>query len=337
MAGIQFAHVNWYAKTAAKKRDTAEFMHGKERSTGWSVADILAEAERKKGNCPHVPDPMAPRLLHGVPLDQVEALADAWAATQTVSVKLKNGTVVQRKMRSDAPRVAAGVMSLPKDRLQDWPAFRDNAIKQLEKKYGDRLVSAVEHLDEPHPHLHYYLVPLAGESFGAVHEGYAASREARQTVGNKIRAAFNSAMNSWQEWIHQTIAEPFHLARLGPRRARTSRKKWLEDEKERDLALRIARVTEQEQQIVEQKESIQKKINDLDRRELLITKKTQEVDQNEITQAKKQKEIDRLKVEITQTYNELLSLLGTAEAIQEFKNKMSQREPKIISTLKKPT
>lgn len=244
--GFQFAHVQWAGKTKAAKRQLSKASHGTERGKGWSAAELLAEASREPGHCSHVEHPMPPTLIFGLPLSEVEKRADAWAVSQTVSVKMKNGNLVQRKMRSDGPVIAAGVISLPRDRILDWPAFRDNAVAQLQKKHGDRLVSAVEHLDEAHPHLHYYLVPLPGESFGAVHDGYAASREARAQPDNKIRSAYNAAMSGWQDWVQEHIAGPFGLARTGPRRERLSRKAWKEDEQRRTLDLREKKMREEE-------------------------------------------------------------------------------------------
>jgi hypothetical protein len=315
MSGFQFAHINWYSKAGSYKRTWSTFSHGSEKSRGWSIADILAEAARKKGNCPHVMSPQPPGLIYGVPLDQVEALADAWASTQAIEVKLKNGTVARRRMRFDAPSIAAGVISLPAARAAEWPAFRDHAIEQLQKRHGDRLVSAVEHLDESHPHMHYYLIPLPGESFGTVHDGYAASRMARSEPENAVRTAFKDAMKKWQDWVHESISEAFGLARLGPGRERLSRADWKVSERLRAIDEREKRVNEQVQaqatQAVLSEVAIQKKLNDLDRRELLIVKKREALDITNVNQEKTQRDLDRLLAETAKTKTELVEMFGT--------------------------
>ncbi|WP_155709864.1 hypothetical protein [Pseudoduganella dura] len=151
---------------------------------------------------------------------------------QKVSVRLKSGANAVRKARADSPSLAAGVISFPRDRINEWPRFRDHAIRELQVRYADRLRCVLEHLDERHPHVHFYLVPRPGESFGKVHDGYEASREARKASGNKIRSAFNAAMSAWQDWVHEAICGPFALARLGPGRSRMSRRAWeLEQQK----------------------------------------------------------------------------------------------------------
>lgn len=170
---------------------------------------------RRPGHCGHVAQPMVPCVLFGVDPIQAAAEAGAWGN----QAKESNG----RALRRNAPVMAAGVVSFPRERLDEWPAFRDATVEALSEKYGDRLRSVVEHLDEAHPHLHFYCVPKLEEGFGTVHEGYKASREARKDLGNKIREAYKTAMKSWQDWLYNSVGERFGLARIGPARERRER------------------------------------------------------------------------------------------------------------------
>lgn len=317
--GFQFAHLQWSGKKGAKKKEsrrTLKGSHGTQRASGWSAKDILAEAARLKGHCQHVASPKPPTLIYGMPLSEVEAVCDAWAASRTVSVKLKNGTVGKRKMRADAPVLASGVISMPKERIDDWPAYRDHAVEELKQKHGNRLLSVVEHLDESHPHLHYYLVPLLGEDFGVVHDGYAASRIARAEPGNKIRSAFQGAMRTWQDWIHEKIAAPFGLARIGPARARLDNDEWKESERLRAIEQAEKRVDGQEKIQQSNQERIDKLLADIERREGLIVKKQQSLDATYIERTavvakklgdldKTKKELDRLTAENLKSKTEL--------------------------------
>jgi hypothetical protein len=224
--GFQFAHLDWFSAAGAPKtRAVATSSHGSQRGRGWNNAEILAEAMREPGNCDHVAKPMPPMIYHGS-IDEVTEAITAFVDSQKVQVRLKSGEVAVRKPRSDSPSLAAGVISFPQTRIDEWPAFRDHAIRQLEDRYGERLRCVLEHLDERHPHIHFYLVPRPGESFSAVHDGYEASRDARKKPGNKIRAAFRGAMTIWQDWVQSAICGPFALARLGPGRRRLSRRRW---------------------------------------------------------------------------------------------------------------
>jgi len=321
--GFQFAHLQWSGKSRSSKRQSIKGNHGSQRGKGWSAADILAEADRKKGHCYHVDNPQPPNVICGERLSQVEEIADYWAKHQGTKVKLKNGQTDIRKMRSDAPILASGVISLPRDRIEEWPAFRDHAIKQLKQKYGERLVSAVEHLDESHPHLHFYLVPKIDEGFGAVHAGYAASRAARKTKGNLIRSSYNRAMREWQDWVQETIGAPFGLARIGPRRARQSNEKLKADKAEQLLASREAAV-------LEHRAKLEEILADIERREALIEKKRMNLDNARVEQTKqlaaqfdalkkKEEQVARTGTENEKTGSEMRAAFATFEpALQEY-------------------
>ncbi len=210
MAGYQFAHIDGYARQGGKTK-TGRVL---------SAQQIADEAERRPGAHPHVKDPKPPIQRFGVTPSEAVQQATAWAE-QAVDPR-------GRKLRIDGLCLGAGVVSVP-DNLPDelWPGYRDAMIGYLKTKHGDRLKSVVEHSDERHRHIHFYLVPLPGESFGAVHPGVAAARAsaARGERKGLQRLAFNQAMRAWQDEIH-TVSADFGLARLGPGRRRLPREVW---------------------------------------------------------------------------------------------------------------
>ncbi|WP_241658321.1 plasmid recombination protein [Aeromonas sobria] len=185
-----------------------------------SAQDIADEAERKPGAHDHVSEPRMPVQHFGVTPSEAVKLAHEWAA----KAKDPKG----RKVRIDGLCLAAGVVSVPENFPHDkWPEYRDEIIKHLQKRYGERLKSVVEHLDEKCPHIHFYLVPLSDESFGSVHPGVAAARAsaARGERKGMQNSAYKKAMIAWQEDIY-TVSQSFGLARIGPRRRRLSRDEW---------------------------------------------------------------------------------------------------------------
>lgn len=234
--GYQFAHVEWASKAGAKKKTTA--INGKmsTRDKSWSARDIADEAERVEGACGHVDIPQAPGLLYGVMPHAAVDKAEKWAAGKSTSYEktLKDGSkkTITRGYRDDAPIMSCGVVSFPRERLEDWDKFKTASVDWLKQKYDDRLISVIEHNDEAHPHLHFYCVPLAGEDFGAVHDGYKTSRTARGN-DNKIRSAFKTAMKNWQDDFHAVVGSKFDLDRIGPARKRKSRDDALNDAKKR--------------------------------------------------------------------------------------------------------
>ena len=222
MSTYQFGHVSWAARAGAKKRTSRRENSMTTRDIGWSAQDIASEAMRIEGHCEHVESPEPPRVLYGVNALKAAEMAAKWGDQATTTSGGK-----KRALQRNAPVMACGVISWPRERMDEWPAYRDATVEALKEKYGDRLKSVVEHLDERHPHVHFYAVPRPGEDFGVVHEGYAASREARKTPENKIRTAFRDAMKGWQDWLHAAVGQPFGLERIGPARERRERDEQL--------------------------------------------------------------------------------------------------------------
>lgn len=202
----QFIRVESYGRSSPKKAK-AGFCQ--------NIQDVINEASREIDSIPHVSNPLPPVLLHGRPLDQVVGACETWAASMT--------DAKGRALRKDALCLLAGVVSAPAG-FQDWPAFRDESIAFLKKKYGDALECVVEHIDEDHPHFHFYVVPRPGQRFETVHDGRAASDAVK---GEKMRAskevAYNAAMVGFQDRFHADVASRFDFARIGPGAPRVSR------------------------------------------------------------------------------------------------------------------
>ena len=246
----QFGHIQWAARTRTQKRTSSDVGGLKTRSVGWSAQDLADEAERIPHACEHVESPRPPTLVYGVMPSQAVAEATAWG-DQATEGRDKRRT----KLRSTSPVIAAGVISLPSSMIDVWPAYRDEAVEALKERYGDRLRSVVEHLDEAHPHMHFYLVPKPGEQFGAVHEGYQARNEERKKgPGAKVRTAYQDAMKGWQDWLFERVSAQFGLLRLGPKRERLSRQEYMRQQDlakakaEREAAERIRREAEKDHQ-----------------------------------------------------------------------------------------
>lgn len=204
----QFANLRYAAPRAPKKKT------GSERA--WSVADLLNEADRVPSASAHVQTPLLPAWKIGS-AEGVKSRATQWH----LQARQSDG----KRARADSPCLACAVISLPAARKDDWPAYRDDAIRFFRDRLEERVVGAVEHLDEPHPHLHIYLVPRDGEGFGIVHPGYGASRRRRKT-DNKVGTAYRQAMSAWQDAVHEGLGKKYGLERFGPRRRRMQREEW---------------------------------------------------------------------------------------------------------------
>jgi len=248
----QFGHMNWAARVQLKKQTYRGKGSSKTRETGWSAQDLADEAERKPGACDHVESPQPPILIYGVMPSQAVAEATAWGEQAT-----EGGEKRQTKLRSTSPVMAGGVISMPRSAEDVWPAYRDAAVEALKDRYGERLLSVVEHVDEEHPHVHFYLVPKPGEGFGAVHDGYQARQEERaKGPGAKVKTAYKAAMTAWQDWLYERVSSRFGLARIGPGRERLSREEYMRQKAiaqaaaEQAAAERIRREAEKDHQVI---------------------------------------------------------------------------------------
>lgn len=222
MAGYQFIHVETYAREASKQK-----------AGSLSVRDVIAEAGREPGNCPHVEEPQAPEILHGS-LEDAERSANEWAEQATDDKG--------RKLRKDGHCLLAGVISLPKEMESEWPEFSKLSLKYLKQKYGDRLKAVVGHHDESHPHMHFYCVARPGESFSSIHEGQKAAKKVKKEGKKKgeQNTAYIQAMRGFQDDFYLKVGVRAGLVRFGPKRTRKTRAQWQADKKQAEAdAMRL--------------------------------------------------------------------------------------------------
>lgn len=207
----QFIHVEAYSREVSKQKSKGK--------GGLSVRQVIAEAGREPGNCPHVQEPQAPEILFGS-LEQAEAEATSWAEQATD----QQG----RKLRKDGHCLLAGVVSLPRLEKENWLEFSKRSTEYLNAKYGDRLKCVVAHQDEEHPHIHFYAVPKNGERFEVIHEGQKAAKQAKaeSKLKGEQNAAYIAAMRGLQDDFQRKVGQPLGLTRLGPGRRRLTRKAW---------------------------------------------------------------------------------------------------------------
>jgi hypothetical protein len=208
--GIQFVHISVYSLQRPKKTS-----RGADRK--WSVRDVLAEANREPQACLHVPMPQPPALLIGPSLAELEVEIGAIHARST--------DAAGRRLRKDASILLAGVTSYPRGGTEyEYEYWRQCAVEWLRLEFGENLRSVVEHTDEAHPHLHFYVVNPAGGNVKNLHPGFRVAKGAQTPKEQKF--AYNTAMRAFQDRFWEHVAGPSGLARIGPGRQRMSRAQW---------------------------------------------------------------------------------------------------------------
>lgn len=225
----QFIHIEDYGKTVSKKKkNDGKNEKYKKESKGRSVREIIAEAKRESGNCPHVENPEDPKLLYGVDLDQVEKLA--YEYHENTKIQDKNGK--EKKLRSDANILLAGVISLNRDNIEIWEEYKNDSIQYLKNKYGKNLISVIEHTDEANPHIHFYCIQNTGRKFDLIHDGKKALFENKDKIKHEQNIAYIEAMRNLQEDFWKVVSKNFGLTKDGPKRARLSRSDYFKQSRE---------------------------------------------------------------------------------------------------------
>ena len=128
------------------------------------VSGILDEATRVPEASKHVTTPKPPKWLWGS-RDVVGSAVQAHQTEDMQLVHMKDGTVHKRKRRKDARCLVAGVASHPLSMAELNEANADgvrtwvkDTLKWLKSRFGRNLSGCLLHLDESHPHLHFFVV-----------------------------------------------------------------------------------------------------------------------------------------------------------------------------------
>lgn len=225
----QFIHIEDYSRTVSKKKtNDGKNEKYKKETKGRSVREIIAEAKREPGNCPHVENPQDPLLLYGVGLDEVEKLA--YEYHDKTKIIDKNGK--EKKLRTDANILLAGVISLNRDNEDIWDEYKNDAIEFLKNKYGKKLVSVIEHTDESNPHFHFYIIQKPGLKFDLIHDGKKALFENKDKKKHDQNIAYIEAMRALQEDFFKVVSSNYGLTKDGPKRARLSRSDYFKQSRE---------------------------------------------------------------------------------------------------------
>jgi hypothetical protein len=237
-------------------------------------AGVAAEAGRKPAHSHHIKDPRPPVLLAGVdPVAAFEKISKRHAAArEKVVVK---GVTKERRMRSDQQVMLAAVASYPTPTAQlnatdpEFVDWQKRVLRFMEAEHGPAL-SAVLHLDESHPHIHYITAPdlVAGQRMPDIHRGLRAKADAGGNRGSKaaVDKAYKSAMRDYQDAYHDQVGKYHAQARLGPRAQRLSRSEW----KSRQVELeRLAKGLSDARRVARKRELLESRLQALQEQQRL--------------------------------------------------------------------
>jgi hypothetical protein len=250
----QFIHIETYARKASTKKKPTNNKFAKAKNGGSeslssaqrtthntpdshgsghdaptkpraTVAGVIGEVMRDIGYCSHVDDPQAPTFLYG-DVDTLRSIP-ARIEVNIEAFQKKHGT--RNKLRADAHVLLAGTMSFPREveakdpaRYADW---KSRSLKFLKDKYGDDLQCVIEHQDEDHPHLHFYVMSAEHVNAKELHDGYIAASSCK-AMTNEANEKYNDAMRDFQSAYYDEVGHACGLLRDGPRRKRLPTGVW---------------------------------------------------------------------------------------------------------------
>lgn len=291
---FQFIRAEVYARRASTNEKS---------KNSHSIDDIIGEALRDAGHCPHVEQPEAPRYLLG-----------SEAEVRAILVRVRENATnyrdkMGRKMREDAAVLLAGVASFPRDAAVKDPdlykKWETMTVDYLKNKYSDNLRAVVQHNDEEHPHIHFYVYSDTEVNAKMLHDGY---------KNGSSPAKYKAGTKAFQDEYFEQVASHCGLARTGPKRRRLTRAEW---HAEQEMSLSISKAESAVLDAATQREkdaAMQAKANAL-AAELLAKEKHKAKDVVEQANAA-MREAKRLQAEANAKYAEaeaVLSRFGLAD------------------------
>ena len=214
---FQFMHLETYSRKQNKKGVGTDF--------------VFDEVSREAGACSHVKNPQKPNLVYGMPVDELRLLHDKMAS----AAKMTNNKGQTRGIRKDQKTLLTVVLSHPGDDVKPGDCiasvdeWRDRSVAWLKEKYGEKLKTVVEHIDESHPHLHAYVLSddeqmLANKLHpGELAKSQVVSRGCGIEKNREGDKAYRSAMREWQNDYFNNVGLACGLNRLGAGKRRLSR------------------------------------------------------------------------------------------------------------------
>lgn len=305
-----------------------QFIHVSTYSVKSGGAGIAAEAGRKPDHSRHVDNPKPPVLLAGMEPEAAWAEIERRHGGARNTVTTKTGKQAQRKLRKDENVLLAAVASYPTPTEEldlndpEFQKWKDQTLEFFRKSHGEPL-SAVLHLDESHPHIHFLTAPDLehGERMADRHPGERAKRDVGGRNGRSIekKRAYKEAMRQYQDDYHDSVSKYFGHVRLGPQRQRLTRDEYKAQQAE---AQRIAQrlkdfeASEKAQQqrfqaemkkITTARENLAESRQDVEKGQKSVQKAERQVERSAENVDRQKSSVDRLKAQLDQRQKQIAS------------------------------
>lgn len=261
---FQFVRVETYALQGVASKTRG----GALQKSKASISQILDEALRAtEEGCKHLIkqqiEPKPPRFLYGPAmvglLEWYESHKLRAAGNSTPYVSKRTGRVSERRQDRRWPTVLAEVASYPgppDDADVKYVQWRELCVARVKRLYGDKLVSVIEHTDEPHGHIHALVAHSDATPVRALHPGHRESdiRKAQGCTPKEQQIAYKAGLEDFQSDFHSLVGFPAGLDRISPQpKARHSYQQARANKQAAaEYADRVEKLLEREKQLGEE-------------------------------------------------------------------------------------
>lgn len=207
--GTQFIHLE-------------EYTLGRGKGGSPDISGVLKEARRVPSHCKHVERPKEPLQVYG--LTPLEVEKDIVSAAKTIGIK-------GRAIRKDSKVVVAGIASYPEKRheIKDMKQFErwvKATVNFLSKEFGSSFKSAIMHLDEEYPHLHFYAYEKESLKIESIHPALKAKKA--EKVKRKKKQAYKKGLIEFNDRYFHDVSYWIGHKRFKDKRNRLERNEYME-------------------------------------------------------------------------------------------------------------
>lgn len=239
----QFARIESFGLVASKQAKTK-----KNKTT---ILGSCAEAARVEGFTGHVENVEPADVVFGINPMALYSQIKTRFETQNIERKASGG----RARQKDSLLMSAGVFSYPGPIDDDFYAWQADCITYLKNEYGDKFKSAVVHLDESHPHLHFFLCDFKTLTVDQGLDPAKTDQRKQRVVKDGSHIGQREALQAFQDRFQAGVGVHYgHARKIGSRDRIHGAPKWV-----RSLLAEIKEIQEQKAQLEEKKDKLKER------------------------------------------------------------------------------
>lgn len=244
----QFARIESFGLVASKQAKTK-----KNKTT---ILGACGEAARIEGFTGHVENVEPADVVFGInPMDLYKLIKARFEAQNTE--RKKAGGKARQK---DSLLMSSGVFSYPGEICDDFYSWQAACIEYLKEEYGDRFKSAVIHLDESNPHLHFFLCDLKSLRVDEGLDPAKTDQRKQRVVKDGSHIGQREALKAFQDSFHAAVGEKYgHARKIGSRDRIHGAPKWV-----RSLLDEIKTIPAQKLKLIETREKLKERKEELE-------------------------------------------------------------------------